>query len=397
MKQGILSLLIVLTAAPCLAGEQPSKSWPELTQKPYEHLPVPDLGLKPLLLAADGQGIESKQSWEKQRQLLRAVWLQRLGKPPTKPKSLSVRVESREIEPDHVRQLVSFASEGDDRIRAYLLLPKDLRDGEQRPAIVVFHPTTKETLREPVGLGKRRDMALALQLVRRGYITLSPECFIMKKDGPRSQAQELARRRPGWTGLGKMTFDASRCVDYLETLPRVDRSRIGCLGHSLGAKEVLYAMAFEPRYQAGVFNEGGIGLRMSNWTDPWYLTEAMKKQIPEMEHHQVMALFAPRPFLVLGGGSADGDDSWPFVKEVRAVYELLGAKDRIGLCNHKAGHTFPDEARRLAYRWLDHWLKFRPVARPVMKKVGTIDSLIVETTPLVLKSRLYRSEYVRDN
>jgi hypothetical protein len=223
-------------------------------------------------------------------------------------------------------------------------------------------------------------MALALQLVRRGYITLSPECFIMKKDGPRSQAQELARLRPGWTGLGKMTFDASRCVDYLETLPQVDRSRIACIGHSLGAKEVLYAMAFEPRYQVGVFNEGGIGLRMSNWTDPWYLTESMRNHIPEMEHHQVMALIAPRPFLVLGGDNADGAASWPFVKEVRAVYALLGAKDRIGLYDHKTGHTFPDEARQLAFRWLDHWLRFRPVTRPVIKKLDTIDLLMVETT-----------------
>jgi hypothetical protein len=362
MKQGILSMLLALTAAPCPAQEQLSQPWPDRTQKPYEHLPVPDLGLKPLLRAADGQKIDSKQAWQKQRLLIRADWLQRLGKPPAKPMSLNVRVEGRDNEPDHIRQLVSFASEDDDRIRAYLLLPKGLQEGEQRPAVVVFHPTTKETLQEPVGLGKRPEMALALQLVRRGYITLSPECFIMKKDNARSQTEELARRKPGWTGLGKMTFDASRCVDYLETLAQVDRSRIACIGHSLGAKEVLYAMAFEPRYQVGVFNEGGIGLRMSNWTDPWYLTEAMKKHIPEMEHHQVMALIAPRPFLILGGDSADGAASWPFVKEVREVYALLGARDRIGLYNHKSGHAFPEQARQLAYQWLDHWLKFRPMS-----------------------------------
>jgi hypothetical protein len=28
---------------------------------------------------------------------------------------------------------------------------------------------------------------------------------------------------------------------------------------------------------------------------------------------------------------------------------------------HKAKHNFPTEARRLAYRWLDHWLRFTPV------------------------------------
>jgi hypothetical protein len=35
--------------------------------------------------------------------------------------------------------------------------------------------------------------------------------------------------------------------------------------------------------------------------------------------------------------------------------------DRVGLHNHKGKHTFPKEARRLGYRWLDHWLEFKPV------------------------------------
>lgn len=349
------SILIFAVASP---------DWPALVQKPYEHLPTPDSGLKPLLQIADGQKITTKGAWEKQRRVLQKAWLERLGPPPLKPEKLDIRTESRAVEPDHVRELVSFASEGEDRIRAYLLTPRDLKPDERRPAVVVFHPTTKETLREPVGLGSRPEMALARELVRRGYVTLSPECYIMKGDGPREQVRKLAQRRPGWTGLGKMTFDASRCVDYLETLPQVDKSRIGCIGHSLGAKQVLYAMAFEPRYRVGVFNEGGIGLRMSNWTDPWYLTEAMKPHIPAMEHHQVLALIAPRPFLVLGGDSADGDASWTFIREVRPIYDLLGASDRIGLHNHKGKHSFPQDARRLAYRWLDYWLAFQPPALP---------------------------------
>ncbi len=360
------SIILWALAAPCIClarAHTPPCSlcspwfdcWPRGTrgprgptiQNPYDHLPIPDIGLKPLLRSADGKTINTKQAWEEQRRLLRVAWLKRLGEPPTKPKTLNIQAESREIEPDHIRQLVSFVSEGDDRIRAYLLLPKGLKENEKRPAVVVFHQTTKLTLREPVGLGKRPDLALALELVRRGYITLSPECFIMKETDPKlsrpatpypatrqgEQAQKLAQRRPSWTGLGKTTFDASRCVDYLETLSQVDHSRITCIGHSLGAKEVLYAMAFEPRFQAGVFNEGGIGLRMSNWFDPWYLTETMKQHVPVLEHHQLMALIAPRPFLVMGGNSADGDASWAFVKEARSVYELLGAKDRIGLYN----------------------------------------------------------------
>jgi dienelactone hydrolase len=335
-------------------------NWRDEVQKPYAKLPVADLGLRPLLTDAEGKKITTKAGWQKERQRLHDAWMQRLGKPPAKPKELKVQIEKTEDLGDHQRQLLSFESADGDRILAYLLIPAGLKKGEKRPAVVVFHQTTADTLKEPVGLGKKPPLALGLHLVRRGYVVLCPQCFIMKDGGAKAQADAIAKRWPGWTGLGKMIFDASRCIDFLESLPFVDAGRIGCIGHSLGAKEVLFALAFEPRFQVGVFNEGGIGLRMSNWTDPWYLTEKMKAHIPDLENHQVMALAAPRPLLVLGGDSADGDKSWTFVKAVLPVYELLGAGDRVGLHNHKGKHTFPREARRLAYRWLDHWLRFTP-------------------------------------
>ncbi len=326
-------------------------NWRAELQKPFAKLTIPaSLGIKPV-------AVRDRADWEKQRAGLVARWQEHLGKAPDRPKDLDVRIEKTETLDDHTRILVSFHSEGSDRVRAYLLLPKDLKPGEKRPAMVVLHQTTKETLREPVGLGSRPDLAIALHLTRRGYVTLSPECYIMKADGPGARAKALAERVPGWTGLGKMAFDASRCVDLLVARPEVDAARIGCIGHSLGAKETLYAVAFEPRFALGIFSEGGIGLRMSNWTAPWYLGDRMKQHLPASENHQVLALVAPRPFLILGGESADGDASWPFIQSVLPVYETLGAGDRIGLINHRQKHSFPEDARAIAYRWLDHWMK----------------------------------------
>ena len=150
-----------------------------------------------------------------------------------------MRIEKTEKLDGYTRQLMSFRSEGDDRIAAYFLAPANLKAGEKRPAVVVFHQTTPDTLHEPVGLGKKPELALALQLVRRGYITFSPECYILKdKQGwAQGQAEALAKRRPGWIGMGKMTFDSSRCIDYLQTLPAVDRERIGCIGFSLAPRK----------------------------------------------------------------------------------------------------------------------------------------------------------------
>lgn len=334
--------------------------WRELTQKPYEKLPLADIGLRSVLEKAGGEKITTKDGWTKARQDLHDAWMARLGKPIAKPDKLDTRIESTEKVDGYTRQLLSIDAGGGDRLHAYLLVPDDLKPGEKRPAMVVFHQTSKDMHKESVGLGKNQDLAIGVHLVKRGYVVLCPQCFILKDGWAKVQAEAIEKRWPGWTGMGKMTFDASRCIDFLESLEFVDAGRIGCIGHSLGAKEVLFAMAFEPRYRAGVFSEGGIGLRMSNWTDAWYLTDKMKPHIPAMENHQVLALIAPRPILLLGGDSADGDMSWTFVKAALPVYELLGAGDRIGMINHHAKHTFPRETRRQAYRWLDHWLQFTP-------------------------------------
>src|SRR5262249_16381505 len=156
--------------------------------------------------------------WVKARDALRDRWNTRLGKAPAKADKLDLKVEKTEKLDGYSRQLLSFASEGDDRIRAYLLVPDDLKEGEKRPAVIVFHPTTRDTLHEPVGVGKKTWGALGTYLARRGYIVLCPECYILKdlEGWARGQAAALEKRRPGWTGMGKMVFDGSRCVDYLE-------------------------------------------------------------------------------------------------------------------------------------------------------------------------------------
>ena len=354
--------------------------WTEVIQKPYLNLPEGDQELTPLP--------ETAEAWKVRRGEIEAAWRKVLGPDPERP-PLDPIVESEEMK-DGIRYiLLSFATEGTDRCKAYLLIPSDYKPGEKRPAVVVFHQTTLETLLEPVGLGWPA-YAFALEFTRRGYVTLSPECYIMKDQGPKeeygetwgphAQAEKIVKRRPGWTGMGKMTFDASRCVDYLETRPEVDAGRIAACGFSLGAKEVLYALAFDPRYRAGVFMEGGIGLKMSNWLDPWYLTGFPREKIGEREHHELLALIAPRPFLLIGAddgtgkntNGCDGVPSWPFVKAALPVYRALGAGDRLGLhCNGLNEHNMDKFSKDLAYKWIDGWLD--------MAKSGNIQTPTVES------------------
>jgi dienelactone hydrolase len=349
-------LMIILLYLSQINDTSEKFDWISITQKPYAKLNIPDIGLNSII----EKGTNSINDWNVRKTSIEKKWRNQIGVLPEKPRELSTKFESTETLATHKRILLSFQSDENDRINAYLLLPLDIKKEIKKAAIVVFHQTTKDTIREPVGLGPNQQLAIANHLVERGYIVLAPECFIMKGKGPQGQAEALLKNNPNLTGMGKMTFDSIRCVDFLESIENVDPLRIGCIGFSLGAKEVLYAMAFESRYKAGVFNEGGIGIRMSNWTDPWYLTQKIKPNIPEMEHHQVLSLIAPRPILIMGGDSADGDRSWTFVKSVLPVYQLFGAEEKIGLINHHGKHAFPYSARSIAYHWLDHWLGHRP-------------------------------------
>jgi hypothetical protein len=220
----------------------------------------------------------------------------------------------------------------------------------------VFHPTTPLQAKGVAGLDSDypEEKWQGVHLVKRGYAVWCPRNYIFA-DGAdwKRNTEQVLERHPNWTGMTRMVWDAIRAADFLESLPNVDEKRIGCMGHSLGGKEVLYAMAFDERYRAGVSGEGGIGLRFSNWSDVWYLGQRIKDPGFQRENHEVLALITPRAFLLLAGNSADHDGSKAFIDAVKPIYELLDAEDRIRFYNHGLGHNYPPEARAVAEEFLD--------------------------------------------
>jgi hypothetical protein len=45
------------------------------------------------------------------------------------------------------------------------------------------------------------------------------------------------------------------------------------------------------------------------------------------------------------------------IASAKAVYDLLGAEDRLEVVYPDSGHDFPDATRNAAYEFLDRWLK----------------------------------------
>jgi len=284
-----------------------------ILRTPPAHTPTNAPRLSGLLVDANGQAITSKRAWLKQRALLHEWWQAVLGEFPEKKAALKAKALSTETLGEFTRQFVRYQVEEGLFTDGYLLTPGAGKG--KLPVVVVFHPTTPLQARGVAGLAPEypEEKWQGVQLVRRGYVVWCPRNYI-ETEGTNwaGNAARVLARHPNWTGMTRMVWDAIRAADFVESLPNVDRKRIGCLGHSLGGKEVLYAMAFDERYLAGVSSEGGIGLRFSNWAAPWYLGAKINPSGFQLENHQVLALIAPRAFLLLAGDSADGDRSWAF-------------------------------------------------------------------------------------
>ena len=92
---------------------------------------------------------------------------------------------------------------------------------------------------------------------------------------------------------------------------------------------------------------------MSNWDAEWYLGAAVKQPDFAHEHHELLALAAPRPFLLVGGNSADGVASWPWIEAARPVYRLYGAARHLGLLVHHGGHAVPADVEPRLLEWIE--------------------------------------------
>ncbi len=338
-------------------------SWLHRVQQPVPDAPRERLGtLAPLLVDEDAQPIASREAWEQKRKRIRDEWLTFLGPMPDPRPDVKLEIIQTETANRTVRQLVRYESEAGIFVEAWLIRRVDAQDGRRRPGMVALHQTTKETIDEIAGVTGPVEQRLGMSFAQRGFVVFCPRCFLWQDAKDYNEAVTRHRERhPHSLGMAKMLYDAMRGVDVLSSLADVDAKNIGAVGHSLGAKETLYLAAFDERIKAAVASEGGIGLRSTNWDAAWYLGPAVRDEKFPLNHHQLLALIAPRPFLILGGesgnGAADGDRTWPLIEAALPVWRLYGEPVRLGLMNHRKGHSIPPPQAEYMAEWMTTYLK----------------------------------------
>ncbi len=306
--------------------------------------------------------IKTKADWAIRRQHV-VEGLERVTGPlpsPLRRVPLNIKVVGEQKVGDLVRRQITYQSDPDDRVPAYVFLPPG---SGKRPAVLCLHQTTPSGKDEPAGVKGHPDLKYALELAERGYICIVPDYPSFGE-----HKFDFAAKPAYASGSMKAIWDNIRAVDVLETLLDVDTGRIGVIGHSLGGHNAMFTAVFEPRLKAIVSSCGFTTFRkddMPSWTGPRYMPRIKSqfgsdaRKVP-FDFQEIVASFAPRAFLAC---AAEKDDDFDVsgVRDVMAaaapVYKLFGATDRLSAHYPPGKHAFPPEARKTAYEFLDRQLK----------------------------------------
>lgn len=147
-------------------------------------------------------------------------------------------------------------------------------------------------------------------------------------------------------------WSSVRALDFLESLPYVDRDRLACTGASGGGTQTFAVTAVDPRVkvcapvnmishsmQGGCICENAPLIRVA------------------ASNMEIGALAAPRPMLMV---SATGDwtRATPEIEypAIRGIYELYGAGDRVANVHIDAGHNYNRDSREAVYRFFGAFL-----------------------------------------
>jgi dienelactone hydrolase len=359
------------------------KAYPTIATLPrLNELPDP-------LLFADGQRVQTEADWSQRRDELRELILHyeygELPPPPGNVKGVLLisHFPRRDGQPQrkvHHRQY-KFSCGPVDQLSCVvdLLIPEG---GGARPVILTGDACW--------GLVKDE---VAERILSRGYILaqfnrceFSPD--LGTKDGP------IFRAYPdrAFGAIAAWAWGYARVIDFLQTLPEIDKTKIAVSGHSRGGKAALLAGALDERIAITNPNGSGTGgcapyrnptaqaeklsdilKNFPNWFSP-QLKQFIghEDQLP-FDQHCLIALVAPRAFITteaVGDQWANPPQTYKSYEAAKLVWDFLHAFDQTAIHYRQGKHAHDVEDWTALLDFADKIYFNKPTTRPFNRAPG---------------------------
>jgi predicted Ser/Thr protein kinase len=303
-------------------------------QPPFERLPSYGIRLvtygTPPPAAAFGRIAPQTRDYAKERPVSDEVFDVSRGLYRYDPRVLNARVEGADDSGWARKETITFdAASGNERVRAYLYLPKNAHPPYQT---VIYFPGGDAPL-----LRSSRDLRLnnVEFVIRSGRAVMYPVWAGtyergVPMTGPNSVRDVTIAR-------GK---DLGRVIEYLDTRTDIDHDKLGFYGMSLGAFNGVIFTALEPRFKASVLMGGGL----ENYSYP--------AEIDPLN-------FAPRvrvPTIMVNGRE---DFAYPLLTSQEPLFRLLGTRPEDKQHAVLSGGHIPvrmHDVIRVILDWFDRYL-----------------------------------------
>lgn len=222
--------------------------------------------------------------------------------------------------------------------------------------------------------------AHARRLAQLGFVTLIIETiqrgeFGGHHNGPRIYEWFHWYSR-GYTAGGVELWNSIRALDFMESLPEVDGSRLGVTGHSGGGAGSWWLAAADDRVKAvaPVCGTYTFESHVRDRTVDINCDCMMPINYYGWEFTDVGALVAPRPLLI----ASAAQDMYYAIQGARDVYATLktlydrhGASDALRWVETKGPHAYQPESCRAVFAW---FIKHLQGAQVSEDKLPTIDT-----------------------
>lgn len=254
------------------------------------------------------------------------------------------------------------------QVAGNLYLPHPMPSHTRIPAVLVAHGHWKHGR-----VHNAEDYsvpALCVNLAAQGYAVFAWDMvgYNDTKSLPHEFGNTEEERLWSFSPLGIQLWNAIRAIDFIQTLPFVNPSRIGMTGASGGGTQTFLTAAVDERILAAapvdMVSAGFQG------DDACEIAPSLRLGTNNVE---IASMIAPRPMMLISS-TRDWTRNTPHEEFplVQAVYRLYGRSRRLRHAHIDAPHNYNRASREAAYGFFAHVLKGArtPAETPLPEKIA---------------------------